>query len=66
LSIPVIEPDAVSLQEVTVAVAVAVASLELESSDLLQAPITAITPTIKTIQKSNFFILPPLLSLRKW
>jgi hypothetical protein len=53
LSTPVIEPDAVLLQEVGV---LAVAVVAVESSFLAQDPISATMPTIKTIQNSNFFI----------
>ena len=49
---PVKVPEAVVLREELHAAVVAV-----ESSDLLQAPMTAIMPTIKTIQNSNFFII---------
>ena len=49
---PVKVPEAVVLrEELHAAVAV------VESSDFLQAPMTAIMPTIKTIQNSNFFII---------
>ena len=50
---PVKVPEAVVLREELHAAAVAV----VESSDFLQAPMTAIMPTIKTIQNSNFFII---------
>ena len=50
---PVKVPEAVVLREELHAAAVVV----VESSDFLQAPMTAIMPTIKTIQNSNFFII---------
>ena len=53
-------PEAVVLREELHAAAVVV----VESSDFLQAPMTAIMPTIKTIQNSNFFIITSL-GLRK-
>ena len=55
LSIPVIVPEAVELQAET-AVHAAVAAV-VESSDFLQAPTTAIMPTIMAIQKHIFFII---------
>tara|TARA_B100000929_G_C15356921_1_gene369615 strand:- start:152 stop:457 length:306 start_codon:yes stop_codon:yes gene_type:complete len=65
LSNPVILPEAVSEQVETVATGipahVAVAAVD-ESSDLLQAPITAIMPMIKTIKNSNFFIITSLIN----
>ena len=57
---PVKVPEAVVLREELHAAAVVV----VESSDFLQAPMTAIMPTIKTIQNSNFFIITSL-GLRK-
>ena len=51
---PVMVPEAVVLREELHAAVVVVA---VESSDFLQAPMTAIMPTIKTIQNSNFFII---------
>jgi len=44
-------PEAVVLREELHAAVV------VESSDFLQAPMTAIMPTIKTIQNSKFFII---------
>jgi len=52
LSTPVIDPDAVSLQEVTVLAVV----LELSSSDE-QAPMNAIMPTIMVKLINAFFII---------
>ena len=66
LSTPIVDvmlvkvPEAVVLREELHAAAVVV----VESSDFLQAPMTAIMPTIKTIQNSNFFIITSL-GLRK-
>ena len=57
---PVKVPEAVVLREELHAAAVAV----VESSDYLQAPMTAIMPTIMVSQKIIFFIITSL-GLRK-
>jgi hypothetical protein len=67
LSIPVILPEAVSLHEEAIVNVESPAQLVVvvvESSDFLQAPMTAIMPTIMVSQKIIFFIITSL-GLRK-
>ena len=57
---PVKVPEAVVLREELHAAAVVV----VESLDFLQAPMTAIIPTIKTIQNSKFFIITSFIIVK--
>jgi hypothetical protein len=54
----VMVPEAVVLrEELHAAAVVAVVAVVVESSDFLQAPMTAIMPTIKASQKIFFFFI---------
>ena len=54
---PVKVPEAVVLREELHAAAVVAAAVVVDSSDFLQAPMTAIMPTIMVSQKIIFFII---------